>query len=165
MSGAEFYTEININNNTHMNRRKWNKLCEDQIYSALTHLNPASCTQTLVYYSPICTCFLFEPIKIFQEKSNQNSPSFPTSNSCEIKVMVIQPIPSAIQSLHYFKMHLQSNTNLLSRSRSLLMLWVALTQLVILVSVRFLECIISTQWDWGFQNRTWRMLMACALQQ
>lgn len=160
MSGAEFYTEINISNNTHSNWRRWNKLCEDHIYSALTD----SSQSNLLYSDP---CLLFPRRYVFPVRTNKNlsgktKPNqpllpFPTSTSCEVKVVVIQPIPSAIQSLHCFAMHLPSNTNLPSRSRSLLMLWVALTQLVILVSVRFLECIVSTQWDWGFQNGTWRI--------
>lgn len=132
------------------------KIISTQHSVVLWLLNPASCTQTLVYYSSIST-YVWTNEKIIQEIPRQSNPSFPISTSCEVKMTVIQPIPSAICSLHCFAMHLQSNSNLPSRSCSLLMLWVALTQFVILVSVRLLECIISTQWDWGFQNGSWRI--------
>lgn len=161
MSAAEFYTETNINNNTHLNWRKWNKRCDYQIYSALACL---MISQSSFLYSD--SCLLFPNKYIFSVWTNKNisrkiKPKQPLLHHLNQSWGKGDGDPThsfwSRQFLHFFAMHLQSSTNLLSRSCSLLTLWVALTQLVILVSVRFLECVISTQWDWGFQNGTWRI--------
>lgn len=41
---------------------------------SLTHLNPASCSQTLVYCSHVGTRFLFEPIKAFRKNQDKTAP-------------------------------------------------------------------------------------------